>query len=156
MDARYDIKEKDAIRFYVGEKLSHENGLSISLRRIYENLPSAPVIPAFHPLSKFHYHILYARYANKISYNEYCLLEEGLARIIQQYLLDSRPIHYVFYFSDPSWFYDESILSYLTKEERTLLERVLVVNLDAAVELKNTIPFEKIIHVWDKYNHPFI
>jgi hypothetical protein len=79
-----------------------------------------------------------------------------LARIIQQYLLDSRPIHYVFYFSDPSWFYDESILSYLTKEERTLLERVLVVNLDAAVELKNTIPFEKIIHVWDKYNHPFI
>jgi len=138
---------------FIGEKLAQNHGTHLSLKRVFVGIPRDHVVPKYHPLSLFHYLVLYQRYAHKISYNEYCLLEESFARILIQFLHDPRPIHYILYFSDPSWFYDESFLSFLTKEERLLVHRILLIDLDEAFQERN-IPCEENIYLWNRFSHP--
>lgn len=159
---RYNKVQIKEIEF--GQRLSEMEinhgfpSTKISLKKIFENNVdenrNKPVIPRFHPYSVFHYQYLYGRYARKMSYSDYCLYEEAIANIILSYAHDSKPTHYIFYFSDPSWMYDESLSSYMTLEENQNLEKILFIDLDdketSLLPLTTTMRY----YFWNYYNHP--
>jgi len=96
---------------------------------------SKRLIPPFRVYSRYHHDILYdRRYGQKISYAQYCLLEEALALDLLDVTTTSHNAadrkYVVIVFDDPWWMDDESVISYWTKKERSHVDRRFVLNLD--------------------------
>ena len=165
LENAYRIQNPDSI-FLVGDSLESLDmeGVHLSLRTIYQNSlfdrqKEGKTIPKLHPYSLFHYQQLYAsHYSNKIPYEDYCLLEEKFANIIISYLQDTSPRRFMFVFADPSWMSPESLVSFLTKEERVMLTRYLLIDLDASADVLATLPgpVEHRTYIWDKFNRKII
>lgn len=127
---------------------------TISLEHIVKNkIQNKNIIPIYHVYSKFHYQIIFNRFKDFLNYNEYCLLEESIANIITAYLNSDQK--FLFIFENENWLNDESILSYLTNEEKNKIDRYIIRNLDVYPQLQ-IIPQCKKIYFWKTSNHPFI
>jgi len=73
------------------------------------------VFPRFHPLSMFHYQrYSTSPYASKISYPQFCLLEEKMSDIVFAYLGDQKRQWRIFL--NPEFLYSDSIKSYGSTE----------------------------------------
>ena len=145
----------------IGMKPPTANGLSISFDKIYEMLDTKTTIPSFHTYSRFHYEDIYqSRYGQTISYNEYCRIEDAVAKIIIAFLHDTkRDVHYVFVFPDDGWLESESIVSYMTLDEYKKTLRIANVNLDIPRELlprREPVKNYYRIYTWDRRFHPFL
>jgi len=133
--ARLVEREKVQTVVVVGEKATTTKvdpgvaRVDLSLRRVYTNsVRRERVVPGFHPHSRFHYQfVYYSHYWKKLSYADFCLMEENLFDIVKALNEDSRasrrPVLYVF--SSPLWLYDESLPSFMTKSEYEHMHRVL-------------------------------
>lgn len=147
----------------VGTTLSYEFTNSIQLHELYKSSSSSHgrIIPTYHPYSRFHYQYLYqARYASKMSYAEYCVFEEAVANILLAWIHDTRPITYHVYWTDASWYHEESVLSYMTSDERKKLFRILVRSLDEVGDIEpapyTTMYPEQTWFEWKTPTHPFL
>ena len=112
------------------------------------------IIPKYHVYSRFHYQLLYPRFQQFLSYPDYCLLEERLSDVLRSYLIDSKPS--LFVMEDPYWFYDDSLISYFTLEEKKSVERNLIVDLDVAPSLQILPNAEKQFFLWTTNSHPYL
>jgi hypothetical protein len=73
------------------------------------------VFPRFHPFSMFHYQrYSTSPYASKISYPQFCLLEEKMSDIVFAYLGDQKRQWRIFL--NPEFLYSDSIKSYGSTE----------------------------------------
>ena len=88
------------------------------------------------------------------SYSDYCLMEERLSDVLRAYLLDAKPS--LFVLEDPYWFYDDSLISYFTLEEKKGVERNLIVDLDIKPSLEILPNAEKRYFVWTINSHPYL
>ena len=95
------------------------------------------IIPQNHVYSHFHYQYIYSRYEKLIPYHIYCGMEENIALEIRSLLSNHQRNMIVF--QDESWFYDESLESYLKEDEKNEIHTCLIVDLDVAPHL-NIIP----------------
>lgn len=148
------------------EKQELQTKFGLSIKNIYEQiiLDNKKVVPYYHPISLFHYQYIYPRFSHRMSYSTYLLLEERFADIIQQYLQDSRNYKYLLVFSDPTWFHDESLLSYLSfRPNKQSIIRYFVKDLDNITPSSQTniiIPdpsfAEFNIFLCDIFSHPFL
>jgi hypothetical protein len=155
----HDKDDKDNIN----PKLSVS--LSLSLHTLFENvhqkgsMEKLQQMPRYLPYSLYHYQHLYqSHYGNKISFEDYCLLEKELASVLKMYLQDTSQRTFFFVFSDPDWMSPESLLSFLSNEERLKLTRYLVIDLDSSGEELHFLPspVEHKLYVWEKYSKPFL
>jgi hypothetical protein len=137
----------------------------LSLHTLFENvhqkgsLERLQQVPRYISYSLFHYQHLYlSHYGKKISFEDYCLLEKELASVLKMYLQDTSPRTFFFVFSDPDWMSPESLLSFLSNEERLKLTRYLVIDLDSTAEELHFLPssVEHKLYVWEKYSKPFL
>jgi hypothetical protein len=157
---KYHFKPDQTQTIYFGNRLLSEmqsaTETSVSIHDIYNTIvkKSTVVIPQYHIYHPFHYQFIYTRYAQKLPYNEYCLLEKAISDIVDSYMHDSSPTRFVLVFTDPTWFLDESLASYLDSE----LDRVVFLDLDHP-DLKNLFVETKHIYkifIWDRHNHSFL
>ena len=133
----YKIEDKNILFLQETREKPFSSYLSITFMDILNN---NQIVPSFHTFSKFHHQVIYARYQNLIPYNVYCLIEENLARILLLSL--QQPENHMIIFENLEWFYDESILSYLTSEERENVYTCMIVDLDVEPKIQiipNTI-----------------
>jgi hypothetical protein len=138
--------------------------IRLPIKAIYDQMPyhdKKQVIPYYHTISRFHYQYIYPRYSHRMSYSNYLLLEEHLANILLQFIEDSRNYTYLFVCDDPTWFYEESIFSYLTQSQRQKIVCYLLNDLDNT----KTTTSPSLIHpafpdvqlfLWTHFNHPFL
>jgi hypothetical protein len=111
------------------------------------------VVPKYHTYTKFHYQYLYGPYHKMINYYDYCNLEEKVSAIISSYSQDKEK--YLFLFDNENWLEDESIISYLTKEECNKIDRYRIVDLDMNPIIKISKKI-KYLYIWNKWNHPYM
>jgi hypothetical protein len=122
---KYKIEDKNILFIQETREKPFSSFLSIAFADLLNN---KQIVPSFHTFSKFHHQVIYARYQNMIPYNVYCLIEENLARILLLSLQQEE--NHMIIFENLEWFYDESILSYLTGKERENVYTCMLVNLD--------------------------
>jgi hypothetical protein len=139
---------------YIGQELSKEYPESISLKKLHENNVryQNKIMPLHHPYSQFHFQYVYPRYEHKLSYPDYCLLEESIVKIIKSSLKDTSDRKFVYIFTDKRWFYEESIMSYFSPEERQNIHRLQFLDLDEKIDYP-LIPSEKKIYLWNINHH---
>lgn len=147
-------------------KISNQNVVFFQERRDYtiplddakiltikDMLPTGnTIIPQNHVYSHFHYQYIYSRYQNLIPYHIYCGMEENIALEIKSLLSNHQRNMIVF--QDESWFYDESLDSYLKEDEKKEIHTCLTVDLDVSPTL---IPESKEKRfLWTRGVHPVL
>lgn len=134
--------------------IEHLSLTAIMTNNVVLRRPGA-VIPQSHAYSRFHYQSIYRPYSHRLSYNQYCLLEEAVADIIRSYLRDTSSRQFVVDVPSRSMLFDESILSYFPEDERQRMTRFEVIDLDHDDDSEGTKRVsEHKWFVWNVRNHP--
>lgn len=152
------VREKYHItpqRFFTISENKKKNQNTIRLQDLLVEIQeNKKIIPPYHVYSRFHYQLLYPRFQQFLSYSDYCLMEERLSDVLRAYLLDAKSS--LFVLEDPYWFYDDSLISYFTLEEKKGVERNLIVDLDIKPSLEIQPNAEKRYFVWTINSHPYL
>lgn len=149
------IVEIDATGTQEGKQWNHLSFPSLYAASL---LQSRSVMPLFHSYSSFHYQQVYGtRFGKTLSYPQYCQLEEAFSRVVQAYLHDTSLRVFFIYVSDPLWFSEESLPSFLIKEEMEKMIRVCVRDLDRdAKDVICPVSSHVSVFLWDHHVHDWI
>lgn len=110
------------------------------------------IIPQNHVYSHFHYQYIYSRYEKLLPYHIYCGMEDNIANEIKSLLSNSQRSMIVF--QDESWFYDESLESYLDADEQEEIYTCLTVDLDASPTIIPAVKEKRFL--WSRGVHPVL